>query len=187
MRTSLFIYIVGRYFKKPGGFFILFGHLKEIWYNKKKQKGSDDRMKRNFSLKFTLFDLMVGLVAFVMIISSLVVTNLVYAQKNDQSRIAEVYLDSQLLKEKSVRMDALTEEVTIVLKKEDYPDSSLLGDVEIHVDKEKGICVHQVTCPNLICKRMGWINKVGYNIVCVPNGFFVTIKTEKTDVDIPLG
>ena len=59
--------------------------------------------------------------------------------------------------------------------KEKYPD--LLGDFYIDINKDKGIRVHDVTCPNLTCEKQGWVNIANLPIVCIPNDVRVVINS----------
>ena len=73
----------------------------------------------------------------------------------------------------------------IVLEKKEY--NKLLGDVTICIDREKGICIKDVTCPNETCMKMGWVKSVGYPVTCLPNGVYVIITSPDVDKDIILG
>ena len=75
--------------------------------------------------------------------------------------------------------------MVIVLKKQDY--DKLLGDVTILINKDKGICISEVTCPNETCLKMGWVRSVGYPVTCLPNGVHVMITSPDVDQDIILG
>ncbi len=44
------------------------------------------------------------------------------------------------------------------------------------VVNEKRICIAESNCPENICVKTGWINKMGQYIVCVPNGIIVSIE-----------
>ena len=64
---------------------------------------------------------------------------------------------------------------------------SLHGDFTVVINKDKGICVKDVTCPNHYCEKMGWINSVGYPLVCIPNGVYVIITSLDVNQGIVLG
>ena len=85
--------------------------------------------------------------------------------KHGQTRgdTAEIYLDNQLLYTVS-----LNETRHIIL------DGSV-GQVEVNIDKGD-IWIHEVTCPDQICKKMGRINRSGQVIVCVPNKIVILVK-----------
>ena len=73
-------------------------------------------------------------------------------------------------------------ELEIILEKEEYPN--LLGDIKILINKEKGICIKEVTCPNHLCEDMGWVNRIGIPVVCLPNDVYVVIEySDNTIID----
>jgi len=133
-------------------------------------------MKRNFSLKFNLFDIFVSIFVVVILVASIIYTNIFYAGtiKSDDVSV-EIHLNNKIVYE--TKIDDLNDDVTtITLSKDEYP--TLLGDIKIIIDKEKGICVDEVTCPNHICEKQGWVNNVGIPITCVPNHVFVILTKE---------
>lgn len=140
-------------------------------------------MKNNFPLKFKGFDIFIFIFAFLSILSSIIFTNLTYANQAKKERTIEIYYQNQLIQK--IEYDKLEEEKTIILKKEEYPN--LLGDIVIKIDKEKGFCIEDVTCPNYYCKKQGWMNKVGYPVVCIPNGVYVIMNSTSIDQDTILG
>lgn len=143
-------------------------------------------MKNNFSLKFTLFDGIIGAVCLTLIIAIIITTNLLYGKDTGNKKV-EMYLNGQLLEEHIIDLDNITERKTILIEKDKYPNSSLLGDIKVDIDPDKGIRVYDVTCPNHVCENQGWVSRVGFSIACIPNGFFVVIKSYGPDVDIGLG
>jgi len=52
------------------------------------------------------------------------------------------------------------------------------GEMEFEVS-EKGIRVVKSDCPNQVCVRMGWRNRAGDVIVCVPNRMIARITGRK--------
>lgn len=149
-------------------------------------------MKNNFAIKFKKVDVFVIMIAIILILLAFISTNIVYKSNlNDKNKI-EIYYQGKLLENYDISFDNLNKyekdedgNTIIVLKKDDYSD--LLGDFKILINKEKGICVKDVTCPNHICERQGWVKKVGYPIVCLPNGVYVVINSTSTDIDIGIG
>ncbi len=142
-------------------------------------------MKNNFSIKFKVFDIFILVFALLSIVGSMIVTNVIYAQDLNRKTTIQINYQGRFLKEKEINFDNVEGELQIILKKEDYPD--LLGDVIILVNKDKGICIHEVTCPNHYCEKQGWIKNVGYPIVCIPNGIYVVIDSSSIDQDTILG
>ena len=114
-----------------------------------------------------------------------VLLGLVFASPKNASKTVQIYYQGELLENLEVSLNDLKEEKIIVLKKENY--DGLLGDLTIKIDKEKGVCIHDVTCPNLTCQKQGWVKSVGYPVVCIPNGVYVIITSSKIDEDIILG
>ena len=144
-------------------------------------------MKRNYSLKFTVFDGIVGGILLILIIICIVTTNILYSNNSKGERIVEMYLNGELLEEKSVSLTRLNEEITMVISKDEYPDSSLIDDIIVEINPEKGVRIKKVDCPNNVCINQGWVNKVGYSIACLPNGFIIIIKSLGIDEPIVLG
>lgn len=142
-------------------------------------------MKANFSTKFKKSDIFVIVFAVVAIVVSIVTTNIHFSSISDSEKVVEVYFQGKLLKEKSLKMSEVNEQKEIVLAQDEY--KGLLGDVTILVDKEKGICIKDVTCPNHICENMGWVNMVAYPITCLPNNVVVLISATDPNQDIILG
>lgn len=142
-------------------------------------------MRNNFSLKFKLFDIFVLAFAVILIVASIITTNVVFASPKNASKTVQIYYQGELIENLEVSLNDLNEEKIIVLKKENY--DGLLGDLTIKIDKEKGVCIHDVTCPNLTCQKQGWVKSVGYPVVCIPNGVYVIITSSKIDEDIILG
>ena len=90
-----------------------------------------------------------------------------------------------MLENYQVNLDKLEHQKTIILEKEVY--EGLHGDMTILIDKDKGICISDVTCPNNTCKNQGWVKSVGYPVVCIPNGVYVIITSSSVNQDIVLG
>ena len=131
-------------------------------------------MNRNFSLKFKIIDIIIIAVSALASIS-LMVGIFIYNSAFSGSRYVCIYYKSEELKEYRTDIDKLDETYTIVLTKEKYPD--LLGDFYIDIKKDKGIRVHDVTCPNLTCEKQGWVNIANLPIVCIPNDVRVVINS----------
>lgn len=143
-------------------------------------------MKSNFSLKYRTFDTVILLFAIIFIIASIVFTNLYFANsKKSQNRVVQIYYQGQLLEDKQIDFENLSGSCEVTLSKLEY--DKLLGDMVILIDKEKGICVKDVTCPNKICKNQGYVKSIGYPIVCLPNGVYIIINAKKVDQDTILG
>ncbi len=142
-------------------------------------------MKNNFSLKFKIFDVFILVFALVSIVCSIIVTNVAFASSLNRKMMVEIYYENHCLKEQTIQLDKVDSEIQIVLKKEEYPH--LLGDMTIAIHKDKGVCIQEVSCPNHYCEKQGWINKVGYPIVCIPNGVYVIITSSSVDQDTILG
>ena len=71
------------------------------------------------------------------------------------------------------------------MTKEEFND--LRGDMIISIDKDKGVCISEVVCPNHLCENMGWVNKKGIPVVCLPNNVYVIISSSSSiDQDIEL-
>lgn len=142
-------------------------------------------MKSNFSLKFKLFDIFIIGFLLVSIVVSIITTNVVFSRDLKESYVVQIYYQGEILTDKQVKIADVENETIIILEKEEY--DKLLGDVTIVINKEKGICISDVTCPNETCMKMGWVRSVGYPVTCLPNGVYVIITSKKVDQDIILG
>ena len=142
-------------------------------------------MKSNFSLKFKIFDIFIVAFVVVAIVASIITTNVVFSRDLKDSYVVQIYYQGELLEDKQIKVKDVDDEMAIVLKKQDY--DKLLGDVTILINKDKGICISEVTCPNETCLKMGWVRSVGYPVTCLPNGVHVMITSPDVDQDIILG
>ena len=142
-------------------------------------------MKSNFSLKFKIFDIFIVAFVVVAIVASIITTNVVFSRDLKDSYVVQIYYQGELLEDKQIKVKDVDDEMVIVLKKQDY--DKLLGDVTILINKDKGICISEVTCPNETCLKMGWVRSVGYPVTCLPNGVHVMITSPDIDQDIILG
>lgn len=142
-------------------------------------------MKSNFSLKFKIFDIFIVAFVVVAIVASIITTNVVFSRDLKDSYVVQIYYQGELLEDKQIKVKDVDNEMVIVLKKQDY--DKLLGDVTILINKDKGICISEVTCPNETCLKMGWVRSVGYPVTCLPNGVHVVITSPDVDQDIILG
>ena len=142
-------------------------------------------MKSNFSLKFKIFDIFIIAFVVVAIVASIITTNVVFSRDLKDSYVVQIYYQGELLEDKQIKVKDVDDEMVIVLKKQDY--DKLLGDVTILINKDKGICISEVTCPNETCLKMGWVRSVGYPVTCLPNGVHVMITSPDVDQDIILG
>ena len=140
-------------------------------------------MRNNYSLRFRKFDIFVVAFATVLIVLSIIFTNMLFQNKG--SRTVRIYYQNQQLTEYEYNLDKIDGEMTIVLSKDKY--DKLLGDVTIKINSTKGIAITEATCPNHFCTKQGYVHSVGYPVVCVPNGVYVIITTNKIDEDIILG
>lgn len=142
-------------------------------------------MKSNFSLKFKLFDIFIVAFLLVAIVISIVTTNVVFSRDLKDNYVVQIYYQGELLENKQTIIKDVDEEKVIILTKDEY--NKLLGDVTIVINKDKGICIKDVTCPNETCVKMGWVRSVGYPVTCLPNGVYVIITSKDVDQDIILG
>ena len=141
-------------------------------------------MKSNFSLKFKLFDIFIVAFLLVAIVISIVTTNVVFSRDLKDNYVVQIYYQGELLENKQTIIKDVDEEKVIVLTKDEF--NKLLGDVTIVINKDKGICIKDVTCPNETCVKMGWVRSVGYPVTCLPNGVYVIITSKDVDQDIIL-
>ena len=106
-------------------------------------------------------------------------------RKSNKPYYVQIYYQGELLENKQTIIKDVDEEKVIILTKDEY--NKLLGDVTILINKDKGICISEVTCPNNNCKKMGWVNFTNYAVTCLPNNVRVIIFTPEVDQDIVLG
>ncbi len=83
--------------------------------------------------------------------------------KNSTELYAVIYLDGEIYKE-----ILLTEEEQIIEIDTSY------GHNELHI-YDFGLEMHESDCPNQVCVKTGFINKVGDRVVCLPNKVYVEI------------
>ena len=139
-------------------------------------------MKNNFTLKFKIFDIFVLTFVTICIVATIITTNIVFAKgKIDEGKV-QIYYQNQLVQE--IKMSDIDDNVEYVLEKEKY--DGLRGDMTICIDKEKGICIDEVDCPNHLCEKMGWVNSIGIPVVCLPNNVYVIITSSSVNQDITL-
>ncbi|WP_461205152.1 NusG domain II-containing protein [Clostridium sp. DL1XJH146] len=86
--------------------------------------------------------------------------------KNSEELYAVIYLDGEIYKKV-----LLTEEEQIIELDTSY------GQNEIHV-YNYGVEMHKADCPDQVCVKTGFINKVGNRVVCLPNKVYVEIVGE---------
>ena len=139
-------------------------------------------MKNNFSLKFKIFDIFVLVFVTVCIVATIITTNIVFAKNKDNANSVQIYYQNNMVEE--ILLDDINEHLDFVLSKEKY--NGLRGDMTISIDKEKGVCISEVNCPNHLCEKMGWVNEVGVPVVCLPNNVYVIIASSSIDQDITL-
>lgn len=143
-------------------------------------------MKSNFPLKFKLFDIIILAVVIIGIISSIVGINIAYAKKDENSvRMVQIYCRNELVIE--INLDEVDGVFSYTLQKDKY--ENLRDDMVITFDEEKGVCISYVNCVDYRCKKAGWINKFGEQLVCLPNQVRVYIESSdgSIDQDIVLG
>ena len=143
----------------------------------------ENKKKNKFSLKFNLFDVIVGGVAILLSVILLLVNNSVFSNNVDMNdKVAYIYYDSSLAK--TVYFKDIEDTETVILKKEDYP--LLNDDMTILISKEKGIKVEEEKSPQKICSKQGWVSRVDVPVVCLPNSVYVII-SDINEVDFDIG
>jgi hypothetical protein len=142
-------------------------------------------MKNNFSIKFKVFDVFILIFAVISIVATIVTTNIVFGKDNNKidDRVVCIYHKNDLVKE--IKVIDINGKIDYKLTKEEFND--LRGDMIISIDKDKGVCISEVVCPNHLCVNMGWVNKKGIPVVCLPNNVYVIISSSSSiDQDIEL-
>lgn len=143
-------------------------------------------MKNNFPIKFKVFDVFILIFAVISIVATIITTNIVFGKDNNKEiddRVVCIYHKNDLVKE--IKIIDVNGKVDYKLTKEEFND--LRGDMIISIDKDKGVCISEVVCPNHLCENMGWVNKKGIPVVCLPNNVYVIISSSSSiDQDIEL-
>jgi hypothetical protein len=139
-------------------------------------------MKNNFSLKFKIFDIFVLVFVTICLVATIITTNIVFAKGKDKASSIQIYYQNKMVEE--ILLEDVDDHLDFVLTKEKY--DGLRGDMTISIDKEKGVCISEVNCPNHLCEKMGWVNEVGVPVVCLPNNVYVIIASTSIDQDITL-
>ena len=142
-------------------------------------------MKNNFPIKFKVFDVFILIFAVISIVATIITTNIVFGKDNNKidDRVVCIYHKNDLVKE--IKVIDINGKIDYKLTKEEFND--LRGDMIISIDKDKGVCISEVVCPNHLCENMGWVNKKGIPVVCLPNNVYVIISSSSSiDQDIEL-
>ena len=143
-------------------------------------------MKNNFPIKFKVFDIIILIFAVISIVATIITTNIVFTKDNNEEiddRVVCIYHKNDLVKE--IKIVDINGILDYKLTKEEFND--LRGDMIISIDKDKGVCISEVVCPNHLCENMGWVNKKGIPVVCLPNNVYVIISSSSSiDQDIEL-
>lgn len=143
-------------------------------------------MKNNFPIKFKVFDIIILIFAVISIVATIITTNIVFGKDNNKvidDRVVCIYHKNDLVKE--IKIGDINGILDYKLTKEEFND--LRGDMIISIDKDKGVCISEVVCPNHLCENMGWVNKKGIPVVCLPNNVYVIISSSSSiDQDIEL-
>lgn len=143
-------------------------------------------MKNNFPIKFKVFDIIILIFAVISIVATIITTNIVFGKDNNKGiddRVVCIYHKNDLVKE--IKISDINGILDYKLTKEEFND--LRGDMIISIDKDKGVCISEVVCPNHLCENMGWVNKKGIPVVCLPNNVYVIISSSSSiDQDIEL-
>lgn len=140
--------------------------------------------KKKFGLKYNLFDVIVGLVSVFLVVVLMIVNNVSFSEaKETNNKVVYVFYKTKKIEKLTTYYNEMNKvELEIILEKEEYPN--LLGDIKILINKEKGICIKEVTCPNHLCEDMGWVNRIGIPVVCLPNDVYVVIEySDNTIID----
>lgn len=133
-------------------------------------------MNNNFSLKFKWQDVIVVILGLIISVGLLIGILGFNNTFSGGKRYVEITHRKEVYK---IDIDSLTATYEFELKKDDHEE--LLGDFHILIDKNKGISVHDVTCPNKTCVSQGWVNIPNFPIICIPNDVKVVIKTTASD------
>ena len=144
-------------------------------------------MSSKFGLKFSGFDVVIGVISVVLALLLLLINNIAFSNKVLlDDKVAFVYYNSIKLDEHTVYFKDLKDDEVkeITLLKEDYP--LLNDDMVILVSKEEGIKVEEEKSPQKICSKQGWVSRVDVPVVCLPNSVYVII-SDINQVDIDIG
>ena len=84
---------------------------------------------------------------------------------NKIGSMADIYISGKIVKTINLRVD------------KDYAFQGKMGRFKVQVKNGK-IGVVETSCKEKICKRMGFIQKAGSEIICVPNRIVIKIRGE---------
>ena len=145
-------------------------------------------MSSKFGLKFSGFDVVIGVISVVLALLLLLINNIAFSNKVLLvDKVAFVYYNSIKLDEHTVYFKDLKDDevVKITLLKDEYP--LLNDDMTILISKNEGIKVEEEESPQKICSKQGWVKRVDVPVVCLPNSVYVIIEdVNKVDFDITL-
>ena len=145
-------------------------------------------MSSKFGLKFSGFDVVIGVISVVLAILLLLVNSFLFPSNiSIDDKVAFIYYEDEELDEYTVYFKDLKDDEVkeIILLKSEYP--SLLADMVILVSKSECIRVKEEESPLKICSEQGWVNSANIPVVCLPNSVYIIIKDlNKIDFDITL-
>ena len=74
---------------------------------------------------------------------------------------------------------------TLILKIDDiYQDKTIdVGGMTVLCSKDNGIAAVSSGCPDKICVKTGYVNKVGQTIICLPNKIIIKVVGQSDGID----
>ena len=94
-------------------------------------------------------------------------------QQTVQGPVAEIYQDGKLISE--IELDAVEENYTFTVE----GDDGIYNTIEVHHGE---IGVVDASCPDGICRQMGFVHSSDLPITCLPNKLVIVIRSnEDTD------
>ncbi|MEN2984045.1 MAG: NusG domain II-containing protein [Dictyoglomaceae bacterium] len=70
-------------------------------------------------------------------------------------------------------------DINTLKSRREFLVNGILGKSYFEYDPQKGIKMISSPCPDKICIKQGWINKIGETIVCLPNRVVLRLESRK--------
>ncbi|MGB9856637.1 MAG: NusG domain II-containing protein [Dictyoglomaceae bacterium] len=91
-----------------------------------------------------------------------------------QSGSSPLYLIAEVNNKEVLRIDLRN-----IKTRKEFSVDGILGKSYFEYDPKKGVRMVSSPCPDKLCIKQGWINKIGESIVCLPNRVVLRLEGEK--------
>lgn len=103
---------------------------------------------------------------------------LLLSRQDDGRKVAEIYLDGELVRR--IDLSALDEEIEFTIESD--------GQENVIRARKGAICIASANCPDQICVRRGWVSGGATPIVCLPHKVVIQFETaQDSEIDAIAG